>query len=178
MVRSFYSVETLLLTSKKPRIKELVANAKYMSDDEIMNLTESLSTRQGLLAIKFYDIDVNNLEEFKLTRGERIANLMMKSVVKSNSLNSAFDLTDIRIMQLNYEVIISQHISNELTIPPKWYWAKLSEKDVFLSTTTISNLTQQSMDILEKSSSFIKNGNIADLKELDLIRRDSLINKA
>lgn len=71
-MRSMYGPETLLLASKKPRIKELVAKVYDMSEDEIKSLSEKPDVIKGLLQLK-----KNETQKEKATLAERLADMMM-----------------------------------------------------------------------------------------------------
>lgn len=71
-MRSQFGPERLLLASKKPHIKELVARAPNMSEDDIRALPEKPDVVKGLLNIKKFKDQAD-----ALSRAELIADMMM-----------------------------------------------------------------------------------------------------
>ena len=72
IMRSSFGPEKLLLASKKPRIKELLAKAETMTEDEIKKLSEKPDIIKGLL-----NIHKNRNQEDALIRATAIADAMM-----------------------------------------------------------------------------------------------------
>lgn len=78
-MRSQYGPETLLLASKKPHIKNLLAQLPNLTEDQVKSLPEKPDVIKGLLNIKKTQ---DNGQALK--RAELIADMMMAATTKRN----------------------------------------------------------------------------------------------
>jgi hypothetical protein len=81
-MRSSFGPERFLLASKKPYIKQLLANVNNLSEDDIKKLNEKPDIIKGLLAIK----KTHGQAEAAI-RAEIIANQMIEKSLKTSSKN-------------------------------------------------------------------------------------------
>jgi len=159
-----YGPDTLLLASKKPRIKELIAKSAGMSEEEIQALNEKPDVIRGLLLINQFGI-----EQTKTTLAEKIAEKMAKA---SHPTASGFTAA------CNIYVISTEDIwipvgSTLLEAKAGWYWALLDDGRIFVS----NNLIKVTNDIRSKiisGSKYIKDGFIDDLHILERARLNKL----
>jgi|APFre7841882654_1041346.scaffolds.fasta_scaffold1185422_1 hypothetical protein len=78
-MRSQYGPETLLLSSKKPHIQDLLKRAENMTVEEIQNLSEKPDIIKGLLNIRRM-----REQDAAALRAEAIADAMMNASLKNN----------------------------------------------------------------------------------------------
>ena len=159
-----YGPDTLLLASKKPRIQELVAKSKTMTEAEIKSLSEKPDVIRGLLLINLFGDD-----QQKATVHEKIAELMAK-----NSKASAGGIAEnCEIYVAMSDFWISQG-STMLEIQHGWHWALFADGRIFV-TDNIIRPTAQHLAELSAISQYIKSGNIDDLKVLEYRRISKLV---
>jgi len=167
-MRSIYGPDTLLLASKKPRVKELIEKSRYMSEDEILSLPEKPDVIRGLLLIRQFGSNFK-----KGTIAEKIADKMANaSVIIPGGLT----------ILCNIYVISNEDIwvpvgSTQLEAKIGWYWAHLDDGRVFISNNLIfvSDITLQ---MLMRCSVFVKYGDMQDLTILDRARITKLSNQS
>ena len=163
-MRSMYGPDTLLLASKKPRIKELVAKSASMSEEEIMALDEKPDVIRGLLLINQF-----GHEQKKSTIAEKIADKMVQSSIPTSG---GFDAA-CEIYAIAHEDIWIPVGSTLLEAKTGWHWAMLTDGRIFVS----NNLLRISHDVknrLTSSSFYVKQGTLADLHALERARLNKL----
>jgi len=163
-MRSMYSPDTLLLASKKPRIKELVAKSVYMTEDEIKLLNEKPDVIRGLLLINQF-----GAEQKKATIAEKIAD---KMEAVSKTTNSGLDVP-CKIYTISTDDFWIPVGSTELNARCGWYWAHLYNNKILIS----NNLLKVTGDIDKKMiacSVYVTDGTVADLHKLEHERLNKL----
>jgi hypothetical protein len=164
-MRSRYGPETILLASKKPRIKELIEKSKNLTEDEIKSLNEKPDVIRGLLLIKEFGDD-----GIKLTIPEKIANRMQRTGTNSHHATTI----DGKIYQIISESVWVPINSTHLEVRKGWYWAWLETKQILVSSNYIP-ATSNVLNLLLPASKLVSSGTTADLKQLEDTRRNSLI---
>jgi len=157
IMRSSYGPETLLLASKKPRIKELVSRVSDLTEDEIRQLAEKPDTIKGLLNIKK---GYSNKES--LARAELLADMMIKA-----STPSSPDIFE--IYHYIGETTWIKSGATFLEIKEGWHWGKMKDNKILVSSNQIV-VQPTVIKNLEYSSKKIKSGSIFDLLELERSR--------
>jgi hypothetical protein len=159
-----YGPETLLLASKKPRIRDLVERSRKMTEDEIRGLPEKPDVIRGLLMI-------NNLSEGqkKATIAENLADMMTVDNVPTTGLEE-MRCEIYRITSESFWVHIG---ASQLEVREGWNWAVLEDGRLWLSGNILDS--KATLALLSSKSSFVQSGTIkADLYRLEIDRRNNL----
>lgn len=164
-MRSMYGPDVLLLTSKKPRIKELIERSKSMTEDEIKALPEKPDIIRGLLLIKHLGD-----QQQKQLLADKIANAMQKEHVsqpQGNDLSChVFKITAVGENWLKTG-------SSFLEIKEGWHWAQLSTGLVYLADSPIT-VDDDSVKTLMGLSQYIGQKTLGEFKDLERQRRTGL----
>jgi len=163
-VRSIYGPETLLLASKKPRIRDLVAKSREMTEEQIRALPEKPDIIRGLLVI-------NNLSENqkRAAAAERLANMMSSD----NTPTIGLEKMPCQIYRISAESFWLHIGASQLEVKEGWNWAVLEDGRIWLSGNILSS--RQILEILSSRSSFVQSGTVkADLYRLEIERRNNL----
>ena len=163
-MRSMYGPDTLLLASKKPRIKELVAKSVDMTEEEIKLLNEKPDVIRGLLLIHQFGV-----EQKKSTMQEKIADKMQ---AVSKPTNGGLNIP-CKIYIISTEDIWIPVGSTQLEAKCGWHWAHLYNNKIL-----ISNNLLKVTDAIDKKmlacSVYVKDGTVEDLHKLEYERLDKL----
>lgn len=152
-MRSMYGPGTLLLASKKPRIKELIAKIQFMSLDEIKLLNEKPDIIRGLLHIK-------ELGTEKLTVAEMIAYKMQENFKPSQQI------LNMKIYQYVGDILPIKVGKSEVYIENNWYWGKTESNKIYFSNIN-TIISDEILKQLLSSSIEIIYGTFDDLKKLN-----------
>jgi len=159
-----YSPDTLLLASKKPRIKELIERSRQMSVDEIKLLPEKPDIIKGLLLINEF-----GEKRQKATISEKIAEKMAESsVVVQGGLHVSCKIYVISVDDMWIPIK-----STFLEVKTGWYWAQLEDGRIFISNNLV-NISNETLTKLIMYSVFVKDGIVSDISILEKIRLDKL----
>jgi hypothetical protein len=160
MVRSMYGPDQLLLASKKPRIKELVAKIPYLTVEEIKNLPEKSDIIRGLLLIKDFGID-------KATVHQQIADKM----IEKHPINLTVEFEACNIYQLSItEPMWARVGATMLEVNPGDYFGVLND-----GKCIIKNIVLPPQPNFLLYCNFIQSGNVQDLKDIEYRRMQKLI---
>jgi hypothetical protein len=160
-----YGPETLLLASKKPRIKELVERSRTMTADEIKMLPEKPDIIRGLLLInQFSD------QQQKATLAEKIAGAMQKNHVDQTK-GDELPCHVFRITAIGENWLKTG--STMLEIKEGWHWAQLENGTVYLANAPITS-DDESVRYLMSISQYIGQKTLGEFKDLERQRRNAL----
>lgn len=160
-----YGPDALLLASKKPRMRELVDRAAHMSVEQIRNLPEKPDVIRGLLLIREFGTNGG-----KLTVADKVANAMQTKHTDVQSGNSMV----CRIFRVNNANDTWVGRSSKVEVMNGWHWASVGNGKIYLSTSII-DVDDGSLGDLERVSSFVTDGLISDLIDLERKRLSSVI---
>lgn len=160
-MRSIYGPGRLLLSSKKPKIINLIKSIEHLSYDEIKKLPEKADVIRGLLEIK-------QLGTKKGLVSELIADKMQNNYVPTTTKNIS------NIYQYHGDSVWLKIKSSELLLEPQWYWQEIDTNKIYVSSNLI-DVTNDILHSLKNNSTYIKCGNIDDLKLLERDRVSKIL---
>lgn len=160
-----YGPDTLLLASKKPRIKELIARARTMTQLEIQSLPEKPDVIRGLLLIREFDD-----QQTKATVAEKIAEAMQRKHVDQPSSNT-MECQVYRVASGGDNWIKSG--STLIEVKEGWHWAAMESGLIYLANSPITP-SIESLQNLMSISQYIGKHTLEEFKEIERQRRNSL----
>lgn len=160
-----YGPETLLLASKKPRIKELIERSRSMTEDEIKALPEKPDVIRGLLLINQLDI-----RQEKSLLANRIADAMQKAHV-SQPRGNELSCHVFRISSIGENWLKTGSTLTE--IKEGWHWAQLADGRVYLADSPVT-VDDDSLKSLMSMSQYVGQKTLGEFKDLERQRRAGL----
>jgi hypothetical protein len=165
-----YDPGQLLLVSKKPRIQELVARSKSLSEEQIKALPEKPDVIRGLLLINQFGHD-----QKKSLLSHKIADAMQEhtNIEKIPSIiNEVFPIYQYRAAQPIW-IITGIHLS-EVMLNPDDYWALKPDNQIIFKSNH-SNVDLGVVKQLISNSTMIKYGTTSQMLELEQARTSKLL---
>lgn len=160
-----YGPDTILLASKKPRVIDLINRSRGMTEKEIKSLQEKPDVIRGLLLInQFGD------QHAKSTMAEKIATAMQSTHVDQPSSET--------IPCSIYKAISHGDLwiktgASMLEVMDGWHWGSLDSGMIAIGGAVVK-IDDESLKNLKKTSVYICQGTLTELRELERSRRSTL----